>query len=85
MSGIATAQLRMISQELLDDLNRAFQPPVIDACTPPEQIKWAAAQRGVYDWIVARVSGKQNTGTPSQEVGRPTTGGAIVRIGHANS
>ena len=81
MSGIQTGQLRLISQELLDDIDRAFRVPVIEANSSVEEIKWAAAQRAVYEWIVAKAASKQTVGTPSQEPGRTAPTGAIVRLG----
>lgn len=81
MSGISTGSLRLISQELLDALDASFRAPQITAASTIEDIKWAAAQREVVDWIKAKAGQKQTVGTPSQEPGRPLPTGAIVRLG----
>lgn len=81
MSGITTGNLRLISQELLDALDQTFRAPSIEADTSPEKIKWEAAQRAVVDWIKAKSASHQTVGTPSDEPGRPTPTGAIVRLG----
>lgn len=81
MSGITTGNLRLISQELLDALNDSFRPPVIEANTSVEEIKWAAAQREVIEWIQKKAASHQTVGSPSQEPGRPTATGAYVRLG----
>ncbi|QXP44070.1 hypothetical protein [Stappia phage SI01] len=59
MSGITSRDTRRISREFLEELDRAFRPPAVQADTPVEQIKWAAAQRAVVDWIVAKTSGNE--------------------------
>ncbi|QIG70078.1 hypothetical protein EVB86_030 [Rhizobium phage RHph_Y2_7] len=81
MSGINTGSLRLISQELIEDLERAFPGPTIDQNTPESKIKWDAAQKAVVDWIKSKAGQKQTVGNPSNEPGRPMPTGAMVRIG----
>lgn len=81
MSGITTGNLRLISQELLDALNDTFRAPVVEANTPVEEIKWAAAQRQVIEWINHKAAGHQTVGTPNEEPGKPIPTGAFVRLG----
>jgi hypothetical protein len=81
MSGINTGSLRLVSQEMIEALERAFPGPVIDQNTPETTIKWDAAQKAVVDWIKSKAGAKQTVGNPSNEPGRPMPTGAIVRIG----
>ena len=81
MSDIQAGNLRLISQELLDKIDQAFRPPEITAASTEAEIKWAAAQRAVVDYIFATVGKKQTIGTPSQEPGRVMPSGAYVRLG----
>jgi hypothetical protein len=80
MSG-TTGTLRLISQDLLDDLEAAFRRPDIQAASTEADIKWAAAQFAVVEWVKAKAGAKQTVGRPNQEPGRPMPTGAIVRIG----
>lgn len=81
MSGIQTGNLRLISQEFLDEIDRTFRPPVIQADTSEANIKWAAAQRELVEWIKAKAAQKQTTGPVSGDIDKPLPTGAVVRLG----
>ncbi|QWY83425.1 hypothetical protein [Rhizobium phage RHph_X3_9] len=80
MDKVQTANLRLISQELLDELDRAFPGPTVTADADVHRIKWDAAQKAVVDWIKAKAGKSQTIGTPDAMPGRPSTG-AVVRLG----
>lgn len=84
MSDITTGNLRLISQELLDELQEAFTAPVINASTTEADIKWAAAQREVVEWIIAKAGQHQSTIKTAVDAvpGRTIPTGAIVRLGN---
>lgn len=84
MSDITTGNLRLISQELLDELNRAFPVPTVTASSTEAEIKWASAQRQVVEWIVTKTGQHQSAiNRTAIEVppGQPPKTGAIVRMG----
>lgn len=82
MSDITTGNLRLISQELLDELDGAFPAPSIHASSSEADIKWAAAQHAVVEWIKTKAGQHQTLGTPDPTPGRTTPTGAIVRLGN---
>lgn len=85
MSDITTGNLRLISQELLEELDRAFPAPTVTASSTEADIKWSAAQRQVVEWIVTKTGQHQSSITrAATEIppGRPPKTGAIVRLGN---
>lgn len=84
MSDIHKGNMRLISQVLLDELNKAFPAPDISHDTPNELIKWQAAQHAVVRWIEDAVNKHQTVLTQTNRdlpAGRTTPTGAIVKLG----
>ncbi|QOE32151.1 hypothetical protein CPT_Paso_034 [Rhizobium phage Paso] len=81
MSDIQTGSLRLVSQDAIDWLEKAYPAPVIEANTSEAEIKWAAAQHAVVENLKAWAGKKQTVGPTGSQPGRPTATGAIVRMG----
>lgn len=81
MSDITTGNLRLISQELLDEMQAAFPAPKVAWNSPNDQVKWQAAQHEVVEWVIAKAGQHQTLGTPDPTPGRKQPTGAIVRLG----
>lgn len=84
MSDITKGNMRLISQDLLDEMEAAFPAPDISWNSDTDHIKWRAAQNAVVEWVKTKAGKHQTLGVSDPTPGRTTPTGAIVRLGNTS-